>query len=149
MKNTGFAVIHAHPELRSDREIALASVSDRGFVLRYLEDSLKARLPREPRACCLLPAVACCCLLPAGAFERGSRGGRQTAAWSWPLWVTMALLCDTRQTGCGRIVRCWPWFIELNNFEEANRSILKVALRAVRTNGSAVQYVGNCLAQES
>ena len=42
MKHNGFAVIHAHPELRRDPEIALAAVSDRGFVLRYLEDALKA-----------------------------------------------------------------------------------------------------------
>ena len=42
MKQSGFAVIHTHSELRQDPEIALAAVSDRGFVLRYLEDSLKA-----------------------------------------------------------------------------------------------------------
>ena len=42
VKNTGFAILHAAPELRADREIALTSVRDRGFVLRYLDDSLKA-----------------------------------------------------------------------------------------------------------
>ena len=42
VKHNGFAVIHAQPELRRDPEIALAAVSDRGFVLRYLEDALKA-----------------------------------------------------------------------------------------------------------
>lgn len=43
VKHNGFALVHAHPDLRKDREIALASVSDRGFVLRYLEPSFKAR----------------------------------------------------------------------------------------------------------
>ncbi len=41
VKHNGFAVIHAHPELRRDPAVAFAAVSDRGFVLRYLEEDLK------------------------------------------------------------------------------------------------------------
>ena len=53
VRNTGFAILHAAPEMSADREIALTAVRDRGFVLRYLKDSFKASARAVSAACSL------------------------------------------------------------------------------------------------